>query len=237
MRPISFGRKRLRPDADKTGSTRDPEEAAMSGPNSTRILVVPAAELDRLGRFQGFCPEADRYLGRLLAPGVAEFRPRAEMEDDPAFKQIIPYVLFRCGGLAFRYTRGAGQGEARLHARQSIGVGGHVDEADADGRATLDAYEMALLRELDEEVHLGSPGTIRRVGLINDDSTPVGRVHLGVVHVYDLERPEVSPREEGLAEAGFSTLADLAAGADRLESWSRIALEAGVLGGDLHRPD
>jgi predicted NUDIX family phosphoesterase len=209
----------------------------MSGPSANRILVVPAAELDRLGRFQGFCADADRYLDVLLAEGMAEFRPRSVMEEDPSFKQIIPYVVFRSGDMVFRYTRGKTQGEARLHAKCSIGVGGHVDEADADGLATLDAYEMALRRELDEEVEIGCPGTLRRVGLINDDATAVGRVHLGVVHVYELELPIVTPREEGLADAGFVTLVELSADLDRLESWSRIALESGVLGGRLHRPD
>jgi predicted NUDIX family phosphoesterase len=201
----------------------------MSGPTPVRILVTPASALDRLGRFQGFEPDADRYLRELLAPGVARFLPRPEMEDDPSYKQIIPYVIFRSGELIFRYTRGKSQGEARLHAKQSIGVGGHVDEADADGRATLDAYEMALRRELDEEVILGSPGTMRRVGLINDDATPVGRVHLGVVHVYELDRPEVSAREEGLADSRFVTLQELRAEAGRLESWSQIALESALV--------
>src|SRR3954471_22713335 len=82
---------------------------AMSEPNPTRILVVPAAELDRLGRFQGFSREADRYLGVLLAPGVAEFRPRSAMETDPAFKQLIPYVVFKSGEAVFCYTRGKSQ--------------------------------------------------------------------------------------------------------------------------------
>ena len=200
----------------------------MSGSAPIRILVTPASVLDRLGRFQGFEPDADRYLSELLAPGIASFRPRPDMEDDPSYKQIIPYVIFRCGNLIFRYTRGKSQGEARLHAKQSVGVGGHVDEADADGRATLDAYEMALRRELDEEVVIGSPGILRRVGLINDDDTPVGRVHLGVVHIYELDRPEVTAREEGLADAAFVTLEELRADAHRLESWSSIALESAL---------
>lgn len=202
----------------------------MSGTTPVRILVTPAGVLDRLGRFQGFEPDADRYLSELLAPGTASFRPRPEVENDPSYKQIIPYVIFRSGDLIFRYTRGKSQGEARLHAKQSVGVGGHVDEADAEGRATLDAYEMALRRELDEEVIVGSPGTLRRVGLINDDDTPVGRVHLGVVHIYELDRPEVAAREEGLAEAAFVTLGQLRADAHRLESWSSIALKAALSG-------
>jgi predicted NUDIX family phosphoesterase len=191
-----------------------------------RILVVPATELDRIGRFQGFHASVDHYLRAFFAPGVASFRPRAEMEDDPSFKQIIPYVIFRSGDLVFRYTRGKSLGEARLHAKLSIGVGGHVDETDADGQASLDAYEVALNRELDEEVVRSSPGLIRRVGLINDDSTPVGQVHLGVVHVFDLDRPEVLPREDGLTDAGFVTIEELRRGFERLETWSQISLDA-----------
>ncbi len=197
----------------------------MSQPNMTKILVVPASEFDRLGRFQGFHPDADRYLSVLLKAETASFRPRFAMEEDPSFKQIIPYVIFRSGDQVFCYTRGKTQGEARLHARLSIGVGGHVDEADAEGRATFEAYEIALRRELDEEVCLTCEGTLTTVGLINDDSTPVGSVHLGVVHVMDLERPELSAREEGLADARFVTLSELEADKDRLESWSRIAIE------------
>lgn len=201
-----------------------------SSSHSERVLVVPAAELDRLGRFQGFSDEAERYLSALLAPGVGAFRPRFEVEEDPSLKQIIPYVVFRAGDAVFCYTRGKSQGEARLHRLRSLGVGGHVAEDDADGRATLDAYEMALGRELDEEVEVDSDGEIRRVGLINDDSTPVGQVHLGVVHVYDLARPAVIPREDGLAEPGFVPLAALGDQADRFETWSQICLRAFLLG-------
>jgi predicted NUDIX family phosphoesterase len=198
--------------------------------HSERVLVVPAAELDRLGRFQGFSHEAERYLGALLAPGLGAFRPRSEVEEDPTLKQIIPYVVFRCAGAVFCYTRGKSQGETRLHRLRSLGVGGHVAEEDAGGRATLDAYEIALRRELDEEVEVQSAGTIRRVGLINDDSTPVGQVHLGVVHLYDLEQPAVTPREDGLAEPGFVPLEELRDQAERFETWSQICLHAFLLG-------
>ena len=159
-------------------------------------------------------------------PGLATFRPRSEVEDDPSLKQIIPYVVFRSAGAVFCYTRGKSGGEARLRRRRSLGVGGHVAEEDADGRGTLDAYEMALRRELDEEVEVASPGTLRRVGLINDDATPVGRVHLGVVHLYDLDRPAVSPREDALAEPGFVAVDHLRAEWDQFETWSQICIDA-----------
>lgn len=193
--------------------------------HSGRVLVVPSAELDRLGRFQGFHPEPERYLEALLRPGVASFQPRAQMEGDPSFKQIIPYVVFRCGTAVFCYTRGTSQGEARLHLKRSLGVGGHVDEPDADGRPTREAYEVALKREIEEEVLLQGPGEIRLAGLINDDSTPVGQVHLGVMHVFDLERPEVLPREEGLANGEFLAIAVVQRLRHEFETWSQIGLD------------
>jgi predicted NUDIX family phosphoesterase len=201
-------------------------------PKAERVLVVPSAELDRLGRFQGFSAEVDRYLDALLTPRLAGFRPRSEVEDDPTLKQIIPYVVFRSGGSVFCYTRGGGGGEARLRRRRSLGVGGHVAEADADGRGTVEAYEMALRRELDEEVEVASPGALRRVGLINDDATPVGRVHLGVVHVYDLERPAVTPREHDLAEPGFVPVERLRDDWDAFETWSQVCIDALLTGAE-----
>ena len=196
---------------------------------SERVLVVPSSEFDALGRFQGFSPDADRYLDALLRPGLASFRARSEVEDDPGFQQIIPYVVFRAGGLVFTYVRGRSGGESRLRRLRSIGVGGHVAEADAEGRGTTEAYEMALLRELEEEVDIRSPGRMTRLGLINDDSNPVGRVHLGVVHLFELDRPEVVPREDALADPEFLPIAALPARLDEFETWSRICI--GVLPG------
>ncbi len=194
-----------------------------------RVLVVPSAELDRLGRFQGFSADGERYIRALLVPELMQYRPRSEVEEDPGFKQIIPYVVFRCRNAVFCYTRGKSQGEARLHRLRSLGVGGHVAEEDAQGGKTIDAYEAALRRELEEEVIVSSPGRLRRVGLINDDSTPVGQVHLGVVHLFELEQPQVAPREEGLADAEFRPLANIVTLRPEFETWSQICIDS-VLG-------
>ncbi len=201
----------------------------MSQKVDERVLVVPGAELDRLGRFQGFSAEADRYITALLVPELMQYRPRSEVEHDPSYKQIIPYVVFRCADAVFCYTRGKSQGEARLHRLRSLGVGGHVSEEDAEGGKNLDAYESAMKRELDEEVEVASPGRILRVGLINDDSTPVGQVHLGVVHLFELEHPQVTAREEGLAEAGFVPLATIMTIRQEFETWSQICINS-ILG-------
>ena len=197
----------------------------MSAKSSERVLVVPASELDRLGRFQGFEADASRYLDVLLAPENTSFRPRSEVEDDPSLKQIIPYVVLRSQGGVFCYTRGGSQGEKRLHSLRSLGVGGHVDEADAGGRCGFEAYDTAMRRELEEEVDVRSAGVLRLAGLINDDSTPVGSVHLGVVHIYDLDAPLVEPREAGLADARFVPIAELAPARDAFETWSRFCID------------
>jgi predicted NUDIX family phosphoesterase len=198
----------------------------MSPKVDERVLVVPSSHLDRLGRFQGFSGDAERYLSALLVPELMDYRPRSQVEEDPNFKQIIPYVVFRSGDEVFCYKRGASQGEARLHRLRSLGVGGHVSEEDALGGKTLDAYEAAMRREIEEEVVVAVSGRIRRVGLINDDSTPVGRVHLGVVHLYELESPSVTAREDGLAEAQFLSLPTVVGWRDEFETWSQICIDS-----------
>jgi predicted NUDIX family phosphoesterase len=195
-----------------------------------RVLVVPTALFHRLGHFQGFSAEVDRYLDELLDPRNTSFRARAEVEEDPGYKQLIPYVLFRHRSAEgevrlFAYTRGNGQGEGRLRLKRSVGVGGHISAEDAS-EGVGDPYGEGMRREIEEEVEVGGTFHPRLVGLINDDQTPVGRVHLGVVHVCDLAAPAVRPREADIQESGFVPVGELMADMSRLESWSQICLEA-----------
>ena len=205
----------------------------MSTVQTERVLVVPASLLHRLGYFQGFSSDVDRYLEQLFSPQHTSYRARGEMEHDPSFKQLIPYVIFRHtdpsgGQYLFRYTRGTGQGEQRLHRKQSIGIGGHISSDDAD---EINPYEEGMRRELAEEVDIRTPYRAKCVGLINDDQTEVGKVHLGVVHIFDVEDPDVRPREDEIVDAGFVPLQQLLSDTDRLESWSQICLQA-LFGGD-----
>ncbi len=196
----------------------------MASKDEERVLCVPTEAVDRIGHFQGFRPDASAYLDELLKPGIAKFVRRGDCETDPSLKQIIPYVVFLSQGQVFVYTRGKSQGESRLHALRSLGVGGHVAEEDASGGCTRAAYELALQRELDEEVRVDSPGLMRTVGLINDDSTPVGQVHMGVVHLYEIDAPAVEPLEAGLAEAVFMPIVSIHEIAGEFETWSQICL-------------
>jgi len=196
-----------------------------------RVLVVPTELFRRLGYFQGFCGQVDRYLGELLSPANARYRPRHLVEVDPGFKQLIPYVVFTHldpqGRLTvFQYTRGTGQGEGRLHRKRSVGIGGHISTADCNADGQGDPYQLGMQRELDEEVIVDTPYTAACVGLINDDLTEVGRVHLGVVHRFDVERPAVQPREQDITEAAFRPVEELLADLSGFESWSQICMQA-----------
>lgn len=195
-----------------------------------QVLVVPTSLFHSLGHFQGFSNDVQRYLEPLLSPANTSYRPRPEVEQDPSFKQLIPYVIFRHTDAdgrehLFSYVRGKGQGEGRLHSKRSIGIGGHISSEDsaADGQAS---YAAGMRREVSEEIIISAPYEERCVGLINDDESEVGRVHLGIVHLVDLERPGVQPREADIIEAGFSPVADLLDDLARFETWSQICLKS-----------
>jgi predicted NUDIX family phosphoesterase len=203
----------------------------MSLVQTEQVLVVPTELFRSLGYFQGFSGDVDRYLDELLNPANTSYRPRSEMEEDPSFKQLIPYVIIRHTDAAgvvrvFQYTRGKGQGEKRLHAKRSVGIGGHISSDDENADSSVHPYEEGMRRELKEELILDSPGRQQCVGLINDDETPVGRVHLGVVHILDVEEPSVRPREADILECGFRPVQDVLCDLDGFESWSQICMRA-----------
>jgi predicted NUDIX family phosphoesterase len=194
------------------------------------VLVVPRSLFEQAGIFQGFHGDTAAYLPLLLDPRHTSWRPRASVEEDPSFKQLIPYCVLtwrHADGQPryFAYTRGGGQSEARLRAKRSVGIGGHISSCDGAHGDDV-SYESGMRRELAEEVAIGGAWKARCVGLINDDATPVGRVHLGIVHILELERPEVSSRESELVDCGFDTLDRLLADRERFETWSQIALDA-----------
>lgn len=203
----------------------------MSTVAEERVLVLPTEEFHALGHFQGFTSELATYLPALLESENLSYRPRGEMEKDSSFKQLIPYMVFRHvdrHGVTwlFNYIRGGGMGEKRLHALRSVGVGGHISTDDAAAGSVHDVYRVGMQRELDEEVILDTPYTEQCVGLINDDETPVGRVHLGVVHLIDVQQPHIKPREPDMLEASFLPVGDILPQLDRFESWSQIVVPA-----------
>jgi len=195
------------------------------------VLVVPTDVFHRLGHFQGFTTEVDHYLDELLQAEHVSYRPRGEMEEDLSFKQLIPYVVFRHVSpegktSVFVYTRGKGQGETRLRKKKSVGIGGHISSIDAEATDGENPYLEGMRRELEEEVTIDCKYTQKCVGMINDDETEVGRVHLGVVHLFDVESPDVHSREEDIIEAGFCPIEEILADVEGFETWSQIVLKA-----------
>jgi len=196
----------------------------MSRTADEQILVIPRSVLVKAGMFQGFSPDIDYYLPRLLHRDHLRYLRRADAENDPEHKQIIPYVVLKWQDQLFHYTRGKRGSETRLQALRSIGVGGHINPMDD---TLFEApYREAMLREVTEEVSLDTKYEERCIGLINDDATPVGSVHLGIVHVFELAEPKVKRREQMLTQAGFAPLAELWPKRDEFETWSQYVLAA-----------
>ena len=192
-------------------------------PLDEKVLVIPTERFRAAGYFHGLRPADDAYRAALLDASAFQFRPRYEVESDPAFKQLIPYIVLKCGDQLFHYRRGSAGTEKRLEALRSVGIGGHISEADAAGG--IDPYQTGMMRELTEEVELGCGFRERCIGFINDDRTPVGSVHLGVVHLFELDSQSAHSREDALADAGFAPLAELRAQREQFETWSQFVLE------------
>ena len=191
------------------------------------VLVVPRALLDEIGAFEGIRTAGlDAAIGRLLDPANHFFMDRAVAENDPSHKQLIPYCVFRCGDRILHYTRGKSGGESRLHAKISVGVGGHVNPIDTGGgRTGPDAYHAAVTREIEEELDLPEEHEHRIIALLNDESNPVGQVHLGIVHLVDLKYDAVASREDALTNLAFTPLSDLnGPWFERLETWSQFCI-------------
>jgi predicted NUDIX family phosphoesterase len=201
--------------------------ARMSKYAGEEVLVVPRAVLDAIGAFQGIQTAGlDTAVQRLLDPANHFFMAREAAEDDPSHKQLIPYCIFRCGTRILHYTRGKSGGESRLHAKISVGVGGHINPIDTgNGRTGPAAYHAAVAREINEELELNVASTQRIIALLNDESNPVGQVHLGIVHLIELESEAVISREDALMDLAFTPLAELnGALFERLETWSQYCI-------------
>jgi len=191
------------------------------------VLVIRRSLLDELGSFQGLNFEAEKYLKPILSRGSNFFIPRPEAENNPAYKQIVPYALIAFEKTVLHYVRGKKAGEQRLVAKGSIGIGGHMNETDESLFAMDEqAYRAGVEREVNEEIKMDTPFEDRIVALLNDDSTEVGRVHLGIVHIIKLEEPKVQKREAMITGLSFLTKQELIARRESLESWSQMCVDA-----------
>ena len=189
-----------------------------------RVLCFERRLLEELGVFQGLSLDVDKYLPVLTSTSRLVYLNRSVAEQDKRYKQLIPYVLIIRGDKILRYRRGRGGQETRLHGLYSVGVGGHISEEDHGLFSANRGYEEGMRRELMEEVAVDEVNEVP-VAVINDDSTDVGSVHFGVVHVLRVDKENVAGRRSGIVAPEFVSIAAAAKDPSSYESWSRFCLE------------
>jgi predicted NUDIX family phosphoesterase len=182
-----------------------------------RVLVIPRATVMDDPGWHGIRTE-DAETFQTLVAREGRFEPRPAMESDRSHKQVIPYLVLRDGSRYFLMRRTRAGGDARLHDRWSIGVGGHLNPGDGD-------LAGGLRREWAEELAAEFIPDFRLVGLLNDDTTDVGSVHLGAVYVADAAGRPVEIRETDKLTGTFATAAEVVAVRDDLETWSRLVFD------------
>jgi predicted NUDIX family phosphoesterase len=189
-----------------------------------RVLCFERRLLEELGVFQGISLEVEKYLPVVTSASNILYLNRSEAEQDKRYKQLIPYVLILCNDRILRYRRGKGGQETRLHGLYSVGIGGHISEEDHGLFSKALGYHEGMRRELMEEVAIEEMNEAA-VGLINDDSTEVGYVHFGVVHVMHVTDEAIVGRRSGIVAPEFIPIAEAMKEPSSYESWSRFCLE------------
>ena len=183
-----------------------------------QVLVVPRASVIVGAGWTGVRTDGvEAFLAAV--DGEGRFEPRAAMEVDPSFKQVIPYLVLRDGERYFLMRRTRAGGDARLHDRWSIGVGGHLNPGDGDVLG-------GLRREWREEVVADFEPAFEPIGLLNDDTTPVGQVHLGLVYLADARGRPVAIREVDKLSGAFEPTDRVREVRDAMESWSSLVFDA-----------
>jgi predicted NUDIX family phosphoesterase len=193
-----------------------------------QVLVIERKVFERAGMFNGLMFDTGRYLREIFGQGVGRFMNRSEVEKNPDYKQLIPYVIMSYDGKYLSYVRGKRAGETRLVGNRSIGIGGHINPSDDMPLFNTDFYDTYLAavdREVAEEVSVETKHTNHIVALLNDESNEVGSVHLGIVHYWALDGPNVSKREQMITQMSFMTSAELQGVKDSLETWSRLCVD------------
>ncbi len=193
----------------------------MPGPFQEYVLCVRRADIFPDGAWHGFI-DTGLERAREVIRARHSFELRSEVEEDPDFQQIIPYVVFRHGDRYFLTRRLKASSEKRLHQQYSLGVGGHINPGDLEHG---DPIDDGLRREWEEEVEYSGHFEARLLGLMNDDSSPVSRVHLAVVFLVHGDSPEIRIRETEKLSGELLTLEEMRSFYLQMESWSQIVYD------------
>ena len=159
-----------------------------------------------------------------------EFHPRSIMETNPTYKQIIPYLIFTHDDKYFLMQRTSDASETRLRNKLTLGIGGHIREEDLKGSLSAEASAKEelfawALREFHEEVNYAGNLTVKPLGIINDDSNDVGKVHIGFAFLLIGDSPEISVKSE-LKSGELVSLSDCLALKEDMETWSQFVVNA-----------
>jgi len=194
--------------------------------NDELVLVVKRDYILKNGSWQGLKKFNDKddnfseksYLNMILEK--KEFHPRSLMEQDENYKQIIPYLIFKYNDKVFLMQRNSNSTESRLKNKFTFGIGGHINESDIKGESIFDWSK----REFEEEVHYNGNYTIDALGIINDDHSTVGKVHLGFVFILNGDNQDIKVKSE-LKSGNLYTKEECKIFFDNLESWSQMVFD------------
>ncbi|HEV2318873.1 MAG TPA: hypothetical protein VGV18_03940 [Verrucomicrobiae bacterium] len=188
-----------------------------------KILCFERSLFEKLGVFQGMSLEIEKYLPALTNRSNVLYLDRTQAEHDQRYKQIIPYALILCGDKILRYRRGKRGAESRLHGLYSVGVGGHIREQENWPFSRGLGYREAMRRRLMEELDMDMTRETA-VAVINDDSTEVGSVHFGVVHIVRVADESLAHWRYGVVHPEFVSFHEAVNDAFSYESWSHFCL-------------
>ena len=192
-----------------------------------QILVVNRKELfnNEENHFYGFIEKNDEKTKKIIDTFESyEVKRRGDMEEDPNYKQLIGYVLLKdeVTSEVLVYKRLVGGGEARLHGKASVGIGGHMNEV--EGKTIFEMLKINAARELNEEVGVSEEEALNNlhfIGLINDDKTEVGQVHIGVVYECKVNKNLVEVKEDDTLVIKWM-VGDEAKAEENYETWSEF---------------
>jgi predicted NUDIX family phosphoesterase len=187
------------------------------------VLCIPESHWLSCGGVPGFHPCPEAILQAILDPALLRFIPRHEAEQNPKFKQLIPYVLFRSATQWFGYQRTSAGGERRLALKWSLGFGGHVNQSDGP---VENAFAAGLKRELAEEIATREVFVPRLMGTVYDPKDAVGAVHVGVVFGVLLAEPDLTLCDTTARHGRWQHTEAWLGLAGDLESWSSLTLQA-----------
>lgn len=190
-----------------------------------QILVVSREELfsNEENAFNGFLGNDNESVAEIVKSfSNIQVKRRGDMEEDPTYKQLIGYALVRDMKTKelLVYTRLTGGGESRLHGKSSVGVGGHMNLV--ENKTIEESIKINVSRELEEEIGVSFESNledIKFIGLINDDTNEVGKVHLGLVYEVYVNKEEIKNIEDDSLEIQWLS-SSLAKELNSYESWS-----------------